>query len=112
MTALARAKATLWPWAGLMLGGAGLILAHQLGSDLNTDDCGANGADAVIPIVLLGLLLTGSGAWLSWRLWQRGEHESAPRRFIALVSMLAALLFSFAIILPLIASLIIPRCYG
>ncbi len=108
-----RAKLQAWPWAGFVLGAMGLILTHQGGSDSNHDYCLGSGAGTVLTLAVLGLLLAGSGAFLSWQLWRRGEHhETAARRFIALVSTMAAGVFSFAILMPVIAALVIPRCFG
>jgi hypothetical protein len=112
MSPLTKAKLQLWPWAGFLLGGAALIVNHQLGSDLTIDNCLAHGAGSVLPIGLLTLALTATGAFLSWRLYRTEGHESAPRRFIALVGTMAASLYGFAILLPMLAALIIPRCYG
>lgn len=108
-----RARLLAWPWSGFLLGGLGLVLTHQIGSDRNNDMCGAHGWPEIWLTGLIGLGLAAAGAFLSWQLWRRGEHhESATRRFIAAVSMGAAAIFSFAMLLPLIASTLIPRCYG
>jgi len=113
MRMLTRAWVQTWPWAGFLLGALGLILTHQVGSDSNHDYCLGSGAPLIIVVASIGLALAGSGAFLSWKLWQRGEHhETATRRFIALVSMMAAAVFAFAITLPMIAALMIPRCFG
>jgi hypothetical protein len=109
---LTEAKLQAWPWAGLIAGVLGGGLAHQIGSDSNHHACWDNGAGLIITVGLLCLLLVAAGAFLSWQIWRRREHESRPRSFIALVSMLAAGFFAFAIVLPMIASLIIPRCFG
>lgn len=108
-----RAWLSAWPWAGFLLGGLGLILTHQVGADGNHDACQVHGWPDVLAMAVLGLLLAGGGAFLSWRLWKRGDgHETATRRFIACVSMGAAALFSFAMLLPVLAAFLIPRCFG
>lgn len=113
MRMLTQAKLQAWPWAGFLLGGLGLILNHQVGSDSNHDFCLGSGAPLVITVGLLCLGLAAAGAFLSWKLWRRGEHhETSVRRFIALISMMSAALFSFAILMPIIAALLIPRCFG
>lgn len=113
MTMLTRFRVRAWPWAGFLLGGLGLILHHQVGNYSNFDDCVSAGANLILPSGLLALLLAGAGAFLSWRLWRRGEHhETGTRRFIALVSTMAAGLFAFAILLTMVAALTIPRCFG
>ena len=113
MRKLTEARLQLWPWSGFLLGGLGLILAHQLGADSNHDYCLGSGAPQIIAVCLLGLCLAGGGAFLSWRLWRRGEHhETATRRFIAFVSVMVAAVFAFAIVWPMVAALMIPRCFG
>jgi hypothetical protein len=113
MKRVTRARLYAWPWAGFLLGGLGFVLSHQIGSTGNYDACSLHGWPDVLLAGVLCLGLAGTGALLSWRLWRRGEHhETAPRRFIALVSTLAAGLFAFAIVPPMVASLLIPRCFG
>jgi len=113
MSMLTRFRIRVWPWAGFLLGGLGLVLHHQLGNFSNIDSCATAGANLIVPSGLVALLVAGSGAFLSWRLWRRGEHhETGTRRFIALVSTMAAGVFSFAILLTVIAALTIPRCFG
>ena len=112
MRLLTEAKLYAWPWAGLIAGVLGAGLAHQIGSDSNQHACWDNGAGLIIAVGLLCLALVAGGGFLSWQIWQRRDHERQTRRFIALISMLAAGLFAFAILLPMIGSIIIPRCFG
>jgi len=113
MSKLARARIQVRPWAGFLLGGLGLVLHHQLGNYSNFDHCATAGASLILPSGVVALLLAGAGAMLSWRLWRRGEHhETGTRRFIALVSVMAAGVFAFAILLTMAAALTIPRCFG
>jgi hypothetical protein len=107
-----RTIALLLPWAGLIGAVLGGALTHQIGSDGTFDHCGSAGAPLVLVVVLLGVLLSVGGGITSLRIWRRRRDEPAARGFIALVSMMASGLFLFAILLPLFAALLIPRCYG
>lgn len=100
----------LMPWAGLALGTLGAGLAHQLGSDSTFQDCRVGSPALVIVGTIVGLLLVGIGALASWRVYG-GDGEGPARRLIASVSLMACGVFAMAIILPLIAALIIPRCW-
>jgi uncharacterized membrane protein len=99
------------PWAGLTGAFLGLAIVHQWGSDGVFDDCTRYPGGAVLMIMLLGLALALGGAFGSLRIARR-DHESVSRRFIALVSLGSAALFALAMVLPGIASLIIPQCFG
>lgn len=99
------------PWAGMIGGSLGFALAHQIGSDSTFNDCVAGSPWAVIGGTLLGALLIGGGAFASWGVW-RGKGEGPARSLIALVSLMACALYLLAILLPLIASMIIPRCFA
>jgi hypothetical protein len=99
------------PWAGLALGTAGFFLAHQLGSDATLEDCRIGSPLVVILGTAIGLAIIAAGAFGSWRVFApRGE--AAARRMIAAVSLMSAALFSLAVILPLVAALVIPRCWA
>jgi hypothetical protein len=98
------------PWAGLALGTAGFILAHQLGSNATFQDCRVGSPWIVIAVTIIGLAIIAMGALGSWRIYARGG-TTAPR-VIAAVSLMSAALFALAIILPFIAALVIPRCWA
>jgi hypothetical protein len=67
---------------------------------------------------LAALVITGAGGWLSWRALQPllsdirvGESDLwRPRRFLALVALMAGLLFLFAILMQAAAALFLPGC--
>jgi hypothetical protein len=101
----------LRPWGGLIGGGLGAGLAHQIGSDSVFNDCQAASPGVVVAACLLGLLLIGGGAFASWTVW-RDKGGPAPRRFIATISMMIAPLLAFAVLLSLSAALIIPPCHA
>jgi hypothetical protein len=106
-----RIRDTFMPWAGLALGTAGFFVAHQLGSDATFQDCSVGSPLIVIIGTIAGLAIVGAGAFGSWRVF--GSHSESPaRRLVAAVSLMACALFALGIVLPLIAALVIPRCWA
>jgi hypothetical protein len=105
-----RIRDRFMPWAGLALGTLGAGFAHQLGSDATFQDCRVASPLVVIIATLVGLALVGLGAIGSWRVYG-GDGETPARRMIAVVSLMACGVFAMAVILPFIASLVIPRCW-
>jgi hypothetical protein len=99
------------PWGGLALGTLGFFVAHQLGSDATFQDCTAGSPWIVLLGTIAGLALIGLGALASWRVFD-AKGEGPARRLIATVSLMAAALFAMAVVLPLIAALVIPRCWA
>ena len=99
------------PWAGLALGTLGFFLAHQIGSDSTFQDCRFSSPRIVILATLLGLILIGLGALGSWRVYT-GKGETAARRLVATVGLLACALYTMGVVLPSIAALVIPRCWA
>jgi hypothetical protein len=98
------------PWAGLALGTLGAGLAHQIGADATFQDCRVGSPAIVILGTIIGLVLVAIGALGSWRIYG-AEDEAPARRFVAIVSIMACAIYAIAIILPLIAALVIPRCW-
>jgi drug/metabolite transporter (DMT)-like permease len=107
-----RVKELMLPWAGQIGAGVGWALTHQLGSNLAFDRCQVMSPLTAVLILLLGVGLAGGGAFLAHIVWRRDEAESEPRRFLALVGMGMAALFSAALLWQTLSSFIIPRCYG
>jgi hypothetical protein len=99
------------PWAGLALGTAGFFLAHQLGSDSTFQNCRIGSPWMVLVGTLLGLAVIGVGASGSWRVYAARSEPSA-RRLVAVIGLLACALFAIGVVLPLIAALVIPRCWA
>ena len=99
------------PWAGLALGTTGYFLAHQLGGDSTFQDCRAGSPMIVIIGTIAGLLVIGLGAMGSWRVYG-ADAEAPARRFISIVGLLACVLFAIGVVLPFIASLVIPPCWA
>ena len=101
----------LSPWAGLIGAALGGGIAHQVGSDSNFFDCSSTTPGVMLLGGLIGLLLVAGGAFLSWQLWSH-RTEGRVRRFIASISLMVAALMVFAILLPMIATLVIPPCHA
>jgi hypothetical protein len=99
------------PWAGLALGTVGFAIAHQLGSDATFQDCRVGSPLIVVIATIVGLALVAGGSLGSWRVFD-GEGETPARRMIAAVSLMACGVFAMAVILPLVAALVIPRCWA
>lgn len=106
-----RLRDRFMPWAGLALGTLGAGLAHQIGAEATFQDCKFSSPLIVILAALLGLVIVGLGAIGSWRVYA-GEGEGPARRMIAIVSLMSCGIYALAIVLPLIASLVIPRCWA
>jgi hypothetical protein len=105
-----RIRDRFMPWAGLALGTLGVGFAHQLGSDSTFQDCRVGSPLIVIIGTIVGLALIGLGALGSWRVYG-ADGETPARRMLAIVSIMACGVFAMAVILPFIASLVIPGCW-
>jgi uncharacterized membrane protein YidH (DUF202 family) len=105
-----RIRDRFMPWSGVALGTLGGGLAHQIGADATFQDCHFSSPLVVILAAILGLVLVALGALGSWRVYA-GDGEGPARKMIAIVSVMACGIYVVAIVLPLIASLVIPRCW-
>ncbi|MFL6785763.1 MAG: hypothetical protein ACJ8E0_05800 [Sphingomicrobium sp.] len=99
------------PWAGIALGTTGYFLAHQIGSDATFQDCRIGSPWIVILGTLVGLAVIVLGALGSWRVYA-SEAESPARRLVAVIGLLASVLYVIGVVLPFIAALVIPRCWA
>jgi hypothetical protein len=99
------------PWAGLALGTAGYFIDHQLGGDSTFQDCRVGSPLIVLVATLIGLAIIGLGALGSWRVYA-STGEAPARRLVAVVGLLACTLYAIGVVLPLIAALVIPRCWA
>lgn len=106
-----RTRDRFMPWAGLALGTLGAGFDHQLGAASTFQDCTVGSPLIVVIGTLAGLTLIAAGAVLSWRV-SSSDAEPPARRMIAAVSLLACGLYTMAVLLPLFASLVIPRCWA
>jgi len=99
------------PWAALALGTTGYFVAHQLGSDSTFQDCRVSSPLIVIVGTIVGLAIISAGALGSWRVHSNAS-ETPARRLVAVVGLLACVLYAIGVVLPLIAALVIPRCWA
>ena len=108
---MSRARALLeafLPWAGLVVGILGAGFVHQFGSDSVFNDCRANTPGPLLIVAISGLLLCVAAGLASWR---SVRSDAGSRRVVGVISAGCAALFAFAILLPIIASLILPPCF-
>jgi hypothetical protein len=105
-----RIRDRFMPWAGLALGTLGAGLAHQIGSESTFQDCQFSSPAVVFLGTIIGIVLVTLGSLWSWRVYAAG-NETPARRMVAIVSVMACAIFALAIVLPFIASLLIPRCW-
>ena len=99
------------PWAGLAAGVVAAGITHQFGSEGVFDDCAVISPIPLLVANILGIVLAVAGALASWSVL-RESSETHARKVVAFISVGAAALFVLAILLPSIASLLIPPCYG
>jgi hypothetical protein len=107
----ARIRDGFMPWAGLALGTVGYFLAHQIGSDATFQDCRIGSPGIVVLGTLIGLAMIGLGVLGSWRVYA-ADRDAPARRLVALVGLIACALYVMGVVLPLIAALVIPRCWA
>ena len=103
-------SAKLMAWAGLVIGGVIWAANSQLGQILPTSDCVGN-AHLSATISFAGALIVLSSGLVSWYLDSRpsiGDDRSLP--FAARLSALAALVFTFALLMQGAASLVLSGC--
>lgn len=102
--------AALAPWAGLVVGLLATIVVHQFGSDGTFDDCATTSPGPLLVVALIGILVCFLSGLASWRSGRGSESEAL--RVIAVVSAGSAAFFVFAMLLPVIAALVLPPCFG
>jgi hypothetical protein len=104
-------------WAGLALGPGAWALSTQANYSLAGWGCTAH-ANPITLLALLLVLTALAGAAMSWRAWsvagpRRGillQDDGRPASFLALLSMLIALLFAAVILMQGAAGLILTGC--
>ena len=103
-------RALFMPWAGLIAGLIGLAVVHQFGSEGMFDSCAVVSPVPLIIVALLGIGLTVAGGLASLSVL-RGDSETPVRKLVATISLGMVGLFCFAMVLPIIASLVLPPCF-
>lgn len=98
------------PWAGLAVGVVAAGVTHQFGAAGTFDHCSVIDPVPLILVAIVGIVVTTAAALASWRVLT-GDSETGGRKVVAAVSVGAAAFFVFAMILPIVASLIIPACF-
>jgi hypothetical protein len=106
-----RIRDRFMPWAGLALSTLGGGIAHQLGAYSTFQDCAFSSPLMVIVATIIGLVVVALGALGSWSVYS-AEAETPARRMVAVVGLMACAIFALAIVLPFIASMVIPRCWS
>jgi len=101
---------SLMPWAGLAVGIVAAAVVHQFGSQGTFDHCRPISPVPLLLVALLGMAVTIFAALASWRVVHH-EGETPARKLVAIVSVGAAALFVFSMILPMIAALVLPPCF-
>jgi hypothetical protein len=81
---------------------------HQGISDALHFDCRYGHANLVVGIA--ALLLIALGAWLSWTSLPAHPDRESPRRFVASMSLMAAVLFAVMVLWQNMAGIILPAC--
>ena len=100
----------LMPWAGLIAAMAGTGIGHQTGSDATFNHCLTAVPGTVRLVAILCIAAMIAGAWIS-SLTLRHPEVRSTERLIAIISIGMAGLGVFALLLPMIASLILPPCF-
>ena len=92
---------------------AALAINHQGIADLVYFHCDAGNPATVVVVGVATLVVAWAGALIAWRS-RRSDAEDPDRRtrrFITLVGILMAGLYSVAIVFQILAGLIIPVCF-
>jgi hypothetical protein len=108
---LGKLREEMAPWAGLLVGLAGAGLVHQFGSQGTFNHCAAASPAPNLIAAGIGVAVTILAAMSSWRV-VRSSSEGRSRRLVGVISVGTAALFVMAMLLPMIASLVIPPCFG
>jgi hypothetical protein len=104
-----------WPSAGIFLAPAAWAVNTQLNYAIVPWVC-AHGSNIVPAIAIVSALAALASGVPSWRAWSAGQgaseglHGRRPRRFVAGLGVLLALLFSTVILLQGAAGLVLQGC--
>jgi hypothetical protein len=99
------------PWAGLVVATLAAGTVHQFGSEGVFDDCTLITPVSLLIVCALGLVACGAAGWVSWRV-ARNPSEGRARKVAGVISAGMAALFVVAILLPMIAAVVLPPCFG
>lgn len=111
MSPAAKATRLFRPWAGLVAGTAAAVAAELIGSGGSFDHCAAMSPVPLLVVATLCLALAVLGAAASVGVLRERE-PAASRRLVAFFSVGMAGLACVAVILPMMASLVLPPCFG
>jgi len=100
----------LMPWAGLICGLVGGAIVHQFGSESTFDRCDIVSPIPLLIVVVLGLAFAAAGGLASWAVL-RSDAETQVHKLVATISLGMVALFCFAMLLPAVASLLLPPCF-
>jgi hypothetical protein len=99
----------LLPWAGLVVGLVAAGFVHQFGAEGVFNDCRSISPVPLLIVSFVGLLASMGAGAASLR---SARTEAGAARVVAVISVGMAALFGFAILLPMIAALVLPPCFG
>jgi hypothetical protein len=98
------------PWTGLAVGIVATGIVHQFGSEGVFDHCRPISPVPLLVVSIIGIGVTILAALASLRV-VRDRAETQARKVVAIISTGSAALFIFAMLLPMIASLVLPPCF-
>ena len=105
--------------AALFAGAAAWVLQQQAGYVIASWACHYD-VEPIWLLMAIGFVLLLAGGWFSWQALCpfpdatliAGSDVWRPRRFMAVVALMGALLFLFAILMQAAAALFLPGCVG
>jgi hypothetical protein len=101
------------PWSGLIAGAIAWSAQHQLLADWLHFDCVRDERALGLITGLAAAALAAGGAAVSLRATRQPDRDDlGARRFIGMLSAMAAGTFLFAIVLQTLAAFLLPGCRG
>lgn len=100
----------LLPWTGLAVGVVTVATVHQFGAYGTFDHCRPISPVPLLVVAVIGIVIIVLAGLASSRVL-REDSETQARRVIAAISVGCSALFVFAILLPMVASLVLPPCF-
>ncbi|MBP2310604.1 hypothetical protein GBZ48_07180 [Azospirillum melinis] len=113
---MAARSTPLTAWAGWLAGPLGWLIQHQGGSNTVFWNCALGRPSLVVTLGVVGALVALAGGWLSWRAMRNAgpADAAAPgrgsQRFIAMLGVLAVLIFLVAIAGQTMAGIMLRGC--